>query len=191
MNKQPQVTDATRQALVNAFFQLAKKKGIFKITVREITELAGYNRTTFYHYFEDVFALIEYAEDTFLECTRQAFEKQRQGGQFGEKGFFEVIIRCCHENEEQVSILMSEQNRSHFLRRIKENITNSVYGQKNSTQKKLVVQDIYFYGIFYAISINLQSKNALSDEDLLDIIQKLFDSWYLPQMRENSKGDTA
>ncbi len=191
MNKQPQVTDATRQALVNAFFQLAKKKSIYKITVREITELAGYNRTTFYRYFEDVFALIEYAEDDFLNKTRQLMGEQMQNGQFGERGFFEVIIRCCHENKEQVAILLSEQNRSHFLRRIKESLTNSVYGQNGATHKKQVVMDIYFYGIFYAISINLQSKNALSDEDLLDIIQKLFDSWYLPQMRENSKGDTA
>ena len=48
MKKQPEITDATRESFVNAFFQLAKAKSINRITIREITTLAGYNRTTFY-----------------------------------------------------------------------------------------------------------------------------------------------
>ncbi|MCD8390233.1 MAG: TetR/AcrR family transcriptional regulator, partial [Firmicutes bacterium] len=63
MKKQPEVTDLTRESLVTAFFQLAEIKNINQITIREITNRAGYNRTTFYRYFEDVYALIEYAED--------------------------------------------------------------------------------------------------------------------------------
>ncbi len=76
MNKQPEITDATREALVNAFFQSAKKKSIDKVTIKEITDLAGYNRTTFYRYFEDVYALVEYAEDEFLKNTRKILDEK-------------------------------------------------------------------------------------------------------------------
>lgn len=186
MNKQPEITDATREALVNAFFQSAKKKNIDKITIREITDLAGYNRTTFYRYFVDVYALIEYAEDEFLKNTRKILEEKYTGLSFGEKQFFEIIINCFHENSDKISILISEQNHSHFLRRIKRNIASNVSELGTDTPKKRVVRDIYFYGIFYAISVNLQSKNSLSDEDLLDIIQKLFNNWYRSEMENNN-----
>ncbi|MCD7749862.1 MAG: TetR/AcrR family transcriptional regulator [Oscillospiraceae bacterium] len=184
MKKQPEVTDATREAFVSAFFQLAKRKSIYKITIQEITDLAGYNRTTFYRYFQDVFALVEYAEDRFLESTREALDSQRTDDQIGQRQFFETVIRCFHEQKERVSILLSEQNRSHFLRRMRENVTYNVYRLGNDTPKKQVVRDIYFYGIFYAISVNLQSPDALSDEDLLDMIQRLFESWYWPEMTQ-------
>lgn len=186
MKKQPEITDATREAFVNAFFQLAKKKSIYKITIQEITDLAGYNRTTFYRYFQDVFALIEYAEDEFLQSTRKALDSQRTDDQIGQRQFFETVIRCFHEHKDRVSILLLEQNRSHFLRRIRDNVTHNVYCLGNNTPKKQVVRDIYFYGIFHAISVNLQSPDALSDEDLLDMIQRLFESWYWPEMRENA-----
>ncbi len=186
MKKQPEVTDATREAFVNAFFHLAKRKSIYKISIQEITDLAGYNRTTFYRYFQDVFALLEYAEDEFLQSTQKALDLQRTDGQIGQRQFFETVIRCFHRHKDRVSILLSEQNRSHFLRKIKEDVTNNVYRMGNDTPKKQVVRDIYFYGNFYAISVNLQNPNALSDEDLLDMIQRLFESWYWPEMMENA-----
>lgn len=185
MKKQPEVTDATREAFVSAFFQLAKTKNINRITIREIASLAGYNRTTFYRYFEDVYALVEYAEDAFLEGVRIALAAHNTEESISEGTFFEVLIRCFHDNSDRVSTLMSEQNRSHFLRRIEENITSHFYEERNSTPKKRIIMDIYFYGIFHAISTNLQSKDALSDEDLLDVIRTLFNSWYLPEMSSN------
>lgn len=182
MKKQPEITDATRESFVRAFFQLAQTKNIHQITIQEITSLAGYNRTTFYRYFEDVYALIEYTEDTFLERAKQALAEQRENTESGEKQFFETIIQCFHENADYASILMSEQNRSHLMRRIKENVSNYLDKQNNDTPKERVIRDIYFYGIFHAISINLQNKDALPDEDLLELIQELFDYWYWPEM---------
>ena len=183
MNKQSRVTDATREAFIDAFFKLAKKKNIQQITIREITDLAGYNRTTFYRYFEDVYALIEYTEDYFLESVRNSLIEQRGNQEkLNERAFFETIINCFNQNSERISVLMSEQNRSHFLRRIEENIPNNIQNINIDTPKKQIIRDIYFYGIFHAISINMKNKNFLPDEDLLDLIQKLFENWYLPEM---------
>ena len=39
MNKQPEKTDATREAFITAFFRLAEIKNIYKITIKEITIL--------------------------------------------------------------------------------------------------------------------------------------------------------
>lgn len=179
MKKQPEITDLTRESLVTAFFQLAEIKPINQITIREITNRAGYNRTTFYRYFEDVYALIEYAEDEFIKGTVSAINAEAGNLIIGDRRFFEIIITRFHENKSRVSILMSEQNRSHFLRRIREKVPTT---QSGDSSKIRIVKDIYFYGIMHAIMISLQNRSELSDDDLLDIIQNLFNNWYWKEL---------
>ena len=53
MKKQPERTAATRSAFVDAFISISESRPIEKITIQEIADKAGYNRTTFYQYFED------------------------------------------------------------------------------------------------------------------------------------------
>ncbi|MCD7885331.1 MAG: TetR/AcrR family transcriptional regulator [Lachnospiraceae bacterium] len=175
-------TNETREAFINAFFMLAHKEKIYQITINEIADIAGYNRATFYRYFVDIYALVEYAEDEFLQDMRATIEEKCKGAETGERQFFETLIQCFRKNKYRVSVLLSEENRSHFLRRINENISNNISLLDVNAPKKRAVRDIYFFGVFYAISINLQSRDALSDEDLLDIIQNLFDKWYRPEM---------
>ena len=47
MNKQPHITTQTKQNLIDAFWALYCEQRIEKITVKEITNKAGYNRGTF------------------------------------------------------------------------------------------------------------------------------------------------
>lgn len=63
MNRCPEITEATKQAFIDAFLLINKKKSIEKISVRELSDAAGYNRSTFYNYFTDTYALYEYIED--------------------------------------------------------------------------------------------------------------------------------
>lgn len=70
MNKQPQVTEQTRANLTRAFWELYREKPIDKITVRAITDRAGYNRATFYLYFRDVYHVLEQLEEGILAQIR-------------------------------------------------------------------------------------------------------------------------
>ena len=47
MKKQPHITEQTKNNLRIAFWSLYAQKPIEKISIKEITELAGYNRGTF------------------------------------------------------------------------------------------------------------------------------------------------
>src|ERR1700682_1937655 len=53
-------TKRTRQLLVKALMELMMEKSFQAITVQDIAERATVNRVTFYAYFEDKFALLEY-----------------------------------------------------------------------------------------------------------------------------------
>jgi AcrR family transcriptional regulator len=49
----------TRHLLLQAFSDLFSEKGFHAMTVQDITEQAGINRSTFYTHFEDKLALLE------------------------------------------------------------------------------------------------------------------------------------
>ena len=51
MKKQPELTAQTKENLMEAFWQIYCEKRIEKVTVKEITAKAGYNRSTFYRVF--------------------------------------------------------------------------------------------------------------------------------------------
>lgn len=75
-HKQPQVTEQTRANLTAAFWGLYLVKPIEKITIREITDRAGYNRATFYLYFRDVYDLLEQLEEEVLGQVRALVENR-------------------------------------------------------------------------------------------------------------------
>lgn len=66
MKKQPHITEQTKNNLRIAFWSLYAQKPIEKISIKEITELAGYNRGTFYLYYNDVYDLLHQIEEEIL-----------------------------------------------------------------------------------------------------------------------------
>ena len=67
MNEQPAIQERTKQNLTEAFWSLYKEKPIEKISIREVTAKAGYNRSTFYLYYDDIYAIREKLEQQVLE----------------------------------------------------------------------------------------------------------------------------
>ena len=62
MHKQPKITAQTKQNFMKAFMDLNRHTPIEKITVKSLSDKAGYNRATFYNYFADVYDLYESVE---------------------------------------------------------------------------------------------------------------------------------
>lgn len=59
MNKQPEITDATRQRILDAFWRLFKDMPPEKITAGKLSQAAGIHRSSFYRYFSDVYEVFE------------------------------------------------------------------------------------------------------------------------------------
>ena len=63
MKKNPKITGQTRENLLQAFWSLYRQKKIEHITIQDITTKAGYNRSTFYEYFVDIYDVLNRLED--------------------------------------------------------------------------------------------------------------------------------
>lgn len=57
----------SRQNLIDAFEKTFHGKPLEKISIKEITDTAGYNRSTFYLYFKDIYDLADAFEVSVLE----------------------------------------------------------------------------------------------------------------------------
>lgn len=66
MGKNKEISNQTKKNLIDAFWGIYEKKPLEKISVKEITSKAGYNRGTFYEYFIDVYDLLDQLENSLL-----------------------------------------------------------------------------------------------------------------------------
>lgn len=113
MNKQPEITDKTREKFIEVFCHLYSQDPIEKITIQKITKLAGYNRSTFYHYFSDIYELLEYVENDLLSYIIDSSEKSKIKTP-------EYILRLFEDKELYVKALLGKYGSIRFLERIKE-----------------------------------------------------------------------
>ena len=59
MNKQPDITEATRRRILDAFWTLFRKKPPEKITASALAAEANMHRSSFYRYFSDIYQVLD------------------------------------------------------------------------------------------------------------------------------------
>jgi len=87
--------------IIRAVFMImdTEKKPLGKITVREICERAGINRSTFYAHFQDVYDVGESVEKHMSEMAGEAFMNRLQEGDSLRRGF-EGLFEFVREYKE-------------------------------------------------------------------------------------------
>ena len=74
MNENDARVRYTREVIRKSFLELLKEKPAAKITVKELCEKSGINRSTFYKHYADVYDLMEKLEEEILEEERKTLE---------------------------------------------------------------------------------------------------------------------
>jgi AcrR family transcriptional regulator len=123
MNKKPEQTELTKKNFGDAFWKLYMKKSIDKITVKDLCDLARYNRSTFYQYFTDVYDLLHQFQNKILEdmnefLIRLAIETKSSDMSQAMKSFFESIGKY----DEYIAILFGPHGDAEFTHKVIENL---------------------------------------------------------------------
>lgn len=75
MKKQPQMTDATRSAMLDAFWAVYQQKPMARITIKDISDAAHVHRSTFYRYFTDIYDVLHQFEQRILDEISATLEQ--------------------------------------------------------------------------------------------------------------------
>ncbi|EUJ31909.1 TetR/AcrR family transcriptional regulator [Listeria cornellensis] len=114
MKKQPEITKKTRQSLIDVFCELYSQKPVEKITVQEIANKSGYNRSTFYQYFTDVYDLLHFIENDLLDYIRERVKNTDQ-----EDANPKDILLLFEEKEIYLNALLGDYGNIRFMEKLK------------------------------------------------------------------------
>lgn len=93
--KQNASTFRTRRRIHDAFMSLAETRDVSSITVNDVTDVAGLNRTTFYLHYPDIHALLDAVIDELTsrqqEGGRRLLEWEAAQGEEWEETFFSTM----------------------------------------------------------------------------------------------------
>ena len=185
MKKNPEMTNATRQTLVDAFCILAKKNPVEKITVREIMKRAGYNRSTFYQYFRDVYDLLDYVEDSLISRVLENMMINFDAAA-PESMFMEAFGRLHEEAAEYYDVIVQDAYFPHFEVRFKKSLLPVMAEKLNLPEdgKSLYLLDFYLSGIVAVIVRWLRNGRNLPPESIAQMIHSLFKDGIVPQLKK-------
>jgi len=134
MKKQFKLTAQTKQNLMEAFWQIYCKEGIEKVSVKEITAKAGYNRSTFYEYFIDVYDVLEQIENSLLPGPRDLppliFDKSS-----ATPLPIDTFINIYEKNRKYYVVLLGENGDPSFQSKLKRSV-------KDMLKKKLATEGV-------------------------------------------------
>jgi AcrR family transcriptional regulator len=186
MKKQPDITERTRQNLVDAFWSLYSSKRIDNITVREITSQAGYNRGTFYEYFRDVYDVLEYIEERSLPTIDELPPWKELDD--NSPDFFESIMELYREKFYYYQVLLGEKGDPMFQRKLKDNLKSSIIdsiSQKGSVDLVEVdlILEYILSGMIGILIYSFEKKPDLTNEQVISTLYKLFQNDVFMKLR--------
>ncbi len=121
MEKQNSSAIQTKTNLVDSFWKIYCEKGIKQITVKEIIEIAGYNRSTFYVYFKDTYDVLEFIENRILaSCEEQIMSCFMLGiAEKDSREFIKLFVEMYEINSKYLSVLLGENGDPMFSAKFK------------------------------------------------------------------------
>jgi len=172
MNKQPNITEKTKQTFVEAFCVLYSQKPVDKISIQEIAKKAGYNRCTFYQYFIDIDDLLHYVENNFLE----SISVKRSKIEVNSDLIFNTLADLYETNAVIYNALFGDYGSHRFFDQMKEKLGIPGINLKNGHKLKPYLLEYRFSNSLSLFRLWLKrgAKKDLPLKDILDLVLTLY-----------------
>ena len=165
MKKQPQITEQTKDKLRSAFWTLYSSKPIDKITIKEITDLAGY---------KDVYDILASIEAELLQASEQILETARESELSGLKNHMSMIMELARKYSAYVSVLLRDPSSNQFSRKLREMIwpilRPYVIQHPCTRQEESILEEFYLCGLLAAISSWVKEEEPLPIDQFISFV---------------------
>jgi AcrR family transcriptional regulator len=130
-----------------------KEKSILEISIRDICELAGLSRSTFYNYCKDQYDLLRKIEDqTFIESDKmiqQYIRAAKKSGSRETAGIFKDMLQFIANNSNSIQVLLSENGDSAFQRKFFRDGIERIRQFAEAVGSKPQDREVSMYGFFF------------------------------------------
>jgi len=168
MKKQPEVTEKTKRAFMDAFCELYSQKPIEKISVQEITNKAGYNRSSFYQHFHDIYELLDYVEKDVLSLLHQRLHT--------DKGSIQEMISVFDEKGFYLNALFGEYGGNRFLELLKANVSFESHKLNIPKDSSLspYLMEFHLTTVLSLLRLWYRRQRDIPSEEILSLIFRLY-----------------
>ncbi|MPN01388.1 hypothetical protein SDC9_148597 [bioreactor metagenome] len=177
MAKYKEISIQTRQNLIDAFWELYCEKRIEKITVREITTKAGYNRSTFYQYFNDVYDVLEQIEESLLPNIEEM--PPLLPTVYNESVPIDSFIKLYSSSSKYYTVLLGDNGDPAFAGKMKNGIKAKLLEQLEANESTMEIDYTLEYMLSAMIGILtywFKNNENMSKEDLVKLMYELMNS---------------
>lgn len=164
----------TKKLLLSAIIKLMSEKKVNKITVKELTELADINRSTFYLYYDDIFDMVDKIESEIIKNFSIAFEEfsTKDATYENTVSFFTYLFEFVKNNSSMCKILLGPDGEYSFIEKFKNAIVDSQPNFKGANTK---IRHEFFMSFIVSGSIGtiqkwLEDDMNSSTEDMAEFI---------------------
>jgi AcrR family transcriptional regulator len=166
----------TKNDFIIAFWNLYEKKRIEKISIRELCDTAGYNRTTFYSYFSDIYDLLNQAIVNLISpIANNIIHIQDLKSLIDFNSIKNIFLNFFNKNDRYIKIIF-KNNHEYILEDKAKEILRPIFKEKliNTTDSSTSFQYIIEYqisAIFGVLKFWFQDEETkLSEEKLAQIL---------------------
>ena len=177
MSKHIARKSSTKQHLIDAFWTLYCTKPISSITVKSIVEKAGYNRSTFYEYFLDVYDVLESIESSLLPTLDKLppllLDPNDQAIPF------DFFIKSYLENSRYYVVLLGDKGDPAFQTKIKNSVKPVLRemllhdGKVNSSEIEYILEFV-LSAMIGVMGYWFAQEKTISFENLIRLMYDLF-----------------
>ena len=141
------MANGTKEALAAALKQMMRVKPIGKITVKDLVEICGVNRQTFYYHFDDVYDLLEWV---FEEDANRVLPREVVYEHWREDVF--IFMQYLQDNSSFTLNVYNSNSRIYMLRYLEEKMAACIrsFAVIVSEGMNIDRQDFEFVVTFYA-----------------------------------------
>ena len=115
-----QRTRMTKMLIRKAFTELLEQKPIQNISIRELCELAGINRGTFYAHYQDIYDLLEQIEEEMTKDFEKSLEPllEIEGEKLTPVQITTGVFQCLKDNADICTVTLGDYGDKEFALRL-------------------------------------------------------------------------
>ncbi|MBQ8597855.1 MAG: TetR/AcrR family transcriptional regulator [Lachnospiraceae bacterium] len=156
----------TKKLLKDSLTEILQTQSIYHISIRELCEKAGINRSTFYKYYGNQFDLLEEMEKDLLEATERFLSQQTD---IKNTMVIEQTLKYLEENIDFVRLLINSNvdptfaNKLFSLTPIQTMLKDSFENRSDSSEYEYTT-NFLIHGAYQVVCMWLNKENRESSE---------------------------
>ncbi len=172
----------TKRRLRESLLKLVMRKSLGSVTVKELTDDADVNRSTFYFHYQDVKAMVKEMEEAFFKDFTSALDAIDRKSHDS----ITILTGCLESHMDLCKIVLGENGDIEFLEQMKRIIEDKCSRiwkaavPEMSDREREILDSFLIGGTMTALQNWVRSENRQSSEELAAVLNRFIFDGIIP-----------